>query len=271
MRDEKRTAENLDVLVVGAGMAGQTVARKCASEGWDVAITDELPYGGTCALRGCDPKKVLVAAAAWGWQRRMDGRGVSCGRPRIEWYDLQAFKRSFTEPVPETTEESALLTLKLTSGSMLSSGRPGDVSGPEWRMNRMKRNPLHWLSSGGSALAAVVPSCPLCAAASGGLLSSLGVGAIAATGVAEWLVPLFLGVGIASLGVAARRHRVWWIPLLGLGGAILLYGAWLVQRPVPLWAGVGLVVVASAANVWRQRRREPELVQIGRQRQGEAR
>lgn len=99
--------ENVDLLVIGAGMAGQTVARKCAAEGLNVAIVDELPYGGTCALRGCDPKKVLVAAAeAWDWQRRMDGQGVSCGRPRIEWDELQAFKRSFTEPVPESTEES---------------------------------------------------------------------------------------------------------------------------------------------------------------------
>jgi glutathione reductase (NADPH) len=31
--------------------------------GWNVAIVDSLPFGGTCALRGCDPKKVLVEAA----------------------------------------------------------------------------------------------------------------------------------------------------------------------------------------------------------------
>ena len=129
----------------------------------------------------------------------------------------------------------------------------------------MKWNPLNWLASSGSALAAVVPSCPLCAAASGGLVSSLGLGAVAATGVAGWLVPLFLGVGFASLGLAARRHRVWWIPLLGLGGASLLYWGWLTHRAVPLWTGITLVVAASVGNVWRQRRRVPKLVQIGQQ------
>ena len=127
----------------------------------------------------------------------------------------------------------------------------------------MKWNPLHWLGSGGSALAAVVPSCPLCAAASGGLLSSLGLGAVAATGVAEWLVPLFLGVGIVSLGLAAREHRVWWMPLLGLAGASLLYWGWLANRAAPLWTGIILVAAASLGNVWRRRRRVPELVQIG--------
>lgn len=127
----------------------------------------------------------------------------------------------------------------------------------------MKWNPLPWLGSGGSALAAVVPSCPLCAAASGGLLSSLGLGAVAATGVAGWLVPLFLGLGIVSLGGAARRHRVWWIPLLGLGGASFLYWGWLASRPALLWAGIALVVFASMNNAWRLRRRETNLVQIG--------
>lgn len=80
---------SLDVLVIGAGTAGQTVARKCAAAGWDVAIVDELPDGGTCALRCCDPKKVLVAAAeAWDWQRRLAGKGASCQAARIEWDEL---------------------------------------------------------------------------------------------------------------------------------------------------------------------------------------
>jgi len=49
-----------DVFVIGSGMSGMTAANKCASKGLKVGITDELPYGGTCALRGCDPKKVIM-------------------------------------------------------------------------------------------------------------------------------------------------------------------------------------------------------------------
>ena len=53
---------NFDLVVIGAGMAGVNVANKCASAGWQVAVVDELPYGGTCALRGCDPKRCCAAA-----------------------------------------------------------------------------------------------------------------------------------------------------------------------------------------------------------------
>jgi glutathione reductase (NADPH) len=52
-----------DLIVIGTGTAASTVAYKCRSAGWNVAVIDSLPFGGTCALRGCDPKKVLVEAA----------------------------------------------------------------------------------------------------------------------------------------------------------------------------------------------------------------
>src|SRR6266566_662067 len=52
-----------DLVVIGTGSAASTVARECRSAGWEVAIVDSRPFGGTCALRGCDPKKVLVGAA----------------------------------------------------------------------------------------------------------------------------------------------------------------------------------------------------------------
>jgi succinate dehydrogenase/fumarate reductase flavoprotein subunit len=43
--------DNYDLIVIGAGMAGNAAANKCAQSGWRVAIVDELPCGGTCALR----------------------------------------------------------------------------------------------------------------------------------------------------------------------------------------------------------------------------
>lgn len=61
--DEATMTDTYDLIVIGAGMAGAATANKCASEGWRVAIVDELPYGGTCALRGCDPKKILRRGA----------------------------------------------------------------------------------------------------------------------------------------------------------------------------------------------------------------
>jgi glutathione reductase (NADPH) len=95
-----------DVVVIGTGAAASAVATRCRSAGWQVAIIDSRPFGGTCALRGCDPKKVLVGAAeAVDWVRRMKGKGIKPDAIRIDWRELMRFKRSFTEPVPQNQEE----------------------------------------------------------------------------------------------------------------------------------------------------------------------
>jgi glutathione reductase (NADPH) len=95
-----------DVVVIGTGAAASAAASRCRSAGWQVAIIDSRPFGGTCALRGCDPKKVLVGAAeALDWARRMNGKGIRAEELRIDWQDLMRFKRSFTEPVPKNQEE----------------------------------------------------------------------------------------------------------------------------------------------------------------------
>ncbi len=93
-----------DVAVIGSGTAAQNVAPRCAQAGLRVAVVDRLPYGGTCAQRGCDPKKVLLAAAeAVSRARMLDGRGL-VGSPTIDWPALIARKRTFTAPVPERIE-----------------------------------------------------------------------------------------------------------------------------------------------------------------------
>ena len=96
---------NFDLVVIGTGAAATTVASKCASAGWKVAIADSRPFGGTCALRGCDPKKVLVGAAeVMDWVQRMKGKGIRGDQARIDWPELIRFKRSFTDPVPKNRE-----------------------------------------------------------------------------------------------------------------------------------------------------------------------
>lgn len=100
-------ARMFDLVVIGTGSGASTVATKCRRAGWSVAIVDSRPYGGTCALRGCDPKKVLVGAAETvDAFRRLQGKGVEAERARICWPDLMRFKRTFTEPVPERREKS---------------------------------------------------------------------------------------------------------------------------------------------------------------------
>jgi glutathione reductase (NADPH) len=100
-------AKTYDLVVIGTGTAAQVAASRCHSAGWRVAVIDHLPFGGTCALRGCDPKKVLVGAAeALDHARRMRGKGIAGGEPIIAWSELIKFKRGFTEPVPPMIEKS---------------------------------------------------------------------------------------------------------------------------------------------------------------------
>ena len=96
-----------DLIAIGTGTGASGVASRCRSAGWSVAVIDHLSFGGTCALRGCDPKKVLVGAAdTIDHFRRMRGNGIGGGEPFIEWDELIRFKRTFTEPVPAMKETS---------------------------------------------------------------------------------------------------------------------------------------------------------------------
>ena len=53
-------SKSFDLVAIGSGAAASGVAMKCRKAGWSVALIDSQPLGGTCAVRGCDPKKVLV-------------------------------------------------------------------------------------------------------------------------------------------------------------------------------------------------------------------
>ena len=99
--------KTFDLIIIGTGVTASAVAWKCHSAGWSVAVVDSRPFGGTCVLRGCDPKKVLVGAAeVIDWNRRMESKGiVDSDKVKIHWPDLMRFKRSFTEPVPKEREE----------------------------------------------------------------------------------------------------------------------------------------------------------------------
>lgn len=94
-----------DLIVIGAGMAGVASANKAAAEGWRVAVVDDLPYGGTCALRGCDPKKILRRGAEiLDAARLLRGKGIDDEGLTINWADLMKHKRGFTDRVPANIE-----------------------------------------------------------------------------------------------------------------------------------------------------------------------
>ena len=70
-------------------------------------MIDKRPFGGTCALRGCDPKKVLVsAAAAVDAARALADKGIHPDGLALDWRALMRFKRTFTDPVPAALRAS---------------------------------------------------------------------------------------------------------------------------------------------------------------------
>ncbi|MBW4699464.1 MAG: NAD(P)/FAD-dependent oxidoreductase [Aphanocapsa lilacina HA4352-LM1] len=97
--------KHYDLVVAGTGVAGSTVAKRCRKAGWNVAIVDSRPFGGTCALRGCTPKKTLVQAGErldrW---RHLAGKGLRAEDARIDWPELMRFKRSLIDPIPAARE-----------------------------------------------------------------------------------------------------------------------------------------------------------------------
>lgn len=82
-----------DLFVIGGGSGGVRAARRTASLGKRVAIAEEYRFGGTCVIRGCVPKKLLVYASRF-TEEFEDARGYgwTVGESRFDWADLIARK-----------------------------------------------------------------------------------------------------------------------------------------------------------------------------------
>ncbi|HEY1382407.1 MAG TPA: FAD-dependent oxidoreductase, partial [Dongiaceae bacterium] len=86
-------AFNYDLFVIGAGSAGVRAARIAAGYGAKVAVAEESRVGGTCVIRGCVPKKLLVYASHYGEDfEDAVGFGWSGPRPSFDWTRLIANK-----------------------------------------------------------------------------------------------------------------------------------------------------------------------------------
>ena len=100
-------AQEFDVVVLGAGNAGLAAAGVAKQAGKSVLVVESRDVGGTCPLRGCVPKKVLVAAAeALDHIARASEHGISVGPATLDWPSLIARKQTFVEGVPAAFEDS---------------------------------------------------------------------------------------------------------------------------------------------------------------------
>jgi glutathione reductase (NADPH) len=84
---------DVDLVVIGAGSGGVRAARIAAGYGASVMIAEESRVGGTCVIRGCVPKKLLVYASRFAddFEDAL-GYGWSVGEPRFDWPTLIANK-----------------------------------------------------------------------------------------------------------------------------------------------------------------------------------
>ncbi len=87
------TQYDYDLFVIGAGSGGVRASRMAASYGARVAIAEESRVGGTCVIRGCIPKKLLVYAGHYAEDfADAAGYGWEVDAPRFSWPKLIAAK-----------------------------------------------------------------------------------------------------------------------------------------------------------------------------------
>jgi glutathione reductase (NADPH) len=129
---------DVDLFVIGAGSGGVRAARIAAGYGARVAVAESFRIGGTCVIRGCVPKKLLVYAsrfaddfadaAGYGWQ---------IGDTRFDWPTLVAAKekeitrlsgiyranldRAGVRILEERAEIADPQSVRLASGSLISA------------------------------------------------------------------------------------------------------------------------------------------------------
>jgi glutathione reductase (NADPH) len=83
-------AYDYDLIVIGAGSGGVRAARVAAAHGARVAVAEEYKVGGTCVIRGCVPKKLLVYGAHFAEDLQDAGRfGWKVGKCTFDWPTLR--------------------------------------------------------------------------------------------------------------------------------------------------------------------------------------
>jgi glutathione reductase (NADPH) len=83
----------VDLFVIGGGSGGVRAARIAANHGARVMLAEEYRMGGTCVIRGCVPKKLLVYASRFADEfEDAAGYGWTVPQPSFDWPTLIANK-----------------------------------------------------------------------------------------------------------------------------------------------------------------------------------
>lgn len=118
---------DFDLVVIGAGSGGVAASRRAAAHGARVAIVEGRRVGGTCVLRGCVPKKLLMYAAEFGDTfATARGYGWSLAEPAFEmqrWATAKAAETSRLEGIYRRLLEGSGVTLFEGHGRLAGPGR----------------------------------------------------------------------------------------------------------------------------------------------------
>src|SRR5687768_16787659 len=131
---------DFDLFVIGAGSGGVRAARVAAAHGAKVAIAEEYKVGGTCVIRGCVPKKLLVYgahfaediddAAMFGWDvphKRFDWPvlrdNVLAEVTRIEGAYTDTLTNHDVHIIYERAELAGADSVRLASGKTITAGK----------------------------------------------------------------------------------------------------------------------------------------------------
>ncbi len=121
-----------DLIVIGGGSGGVAGARRAAAHGARVAIVEADRFGGTCVIRGCVPKKLMMYAASFAHQfKEAEGFGWSDVQARFEmsrWADAKAREIGRLEHIYDEMLVNAGVEIVRGRGR-LTSGQEVDVGG----------------------------------------------------------------------------------------------------------------------------------------------
>ncbi|MDG5813559.1 NAD(P)/FAD-dependent oxidoreductase [Chitinispirillales bacterium ANBcel5] len=118
--------ERYDLLVIGSGSAGSAAAQICRQKGWSVAIADKRPFGGTCSLRGCNPKRLMAGVAEVAERSRLLATKGIKEPASVDWEAMMHFKHHMTSGIPQFNEKlfkKLLIDTVHGSASFLSENR----------------------------------------------------------------------------------------------------------------------------------------------------
>jgi pyruvate/2-oxoglutarate dehydrogenase complex dihydrolipoamide dehydrogenase (E3) component len=145
-----------DVIVIGMGQAGPSLAARLASQGMKVAIVERDKFGGTCVNNGCTPTKAMVASAyAAHIVRRASEYGVvPAGSPAVNMERVKARKDRIVDDSRASVENwmQGLENATVYRGHARFSGAQAvDVNGEELRADKI------FVDVGGRPLVPVMP------------------------------------------------------------------------------------------------------------------